>query len=396
VPEPHETGLSVRFNLLKRTEVRFKSWWIDSSYLTSTDGFSFDLLPARREDGQRLELQPCVLSVNGLAQLAGRIDKTRVGHEGIVVTCDGRDYIADLVECNVDPKTVVAPETSLDDALLDCILPCGIANITDFENILFSEVRTGKAIQRKKRKRRKRPLQAIKPKPGEGIYEFVNRLVARQGATLQPTLDRSEIVIDAPDYTQKPSYTLTRTDDPNAAGANNIVRGEAERDYSRLPTHVAFTGMGGAAGEASAPLRIMLKMLDLAESFNSEMGAILKQALDPQAPLDPVQIGLLYRLLYHRDQEARTQEDLEAAAKRAIAERLKDTLAYTCTVKGHGDPVTGATYAINTMANVNDAVTGVYEPLWIAKRKLRYDETDGAMTDLELWRPESFQIFSEE
>jgi hypothetical protein len=391
-----DSGLSVRFNLLSRTETRFKSWWIDSSYLTSTDGFSFDLLPRTREDGQLLEMQPCELSVGGISQLVGRVDKTRVGHDGRIVTCEGRDYIADMVECNIDPTVKIAANTQLDDALLDAMRVVTIDSITDFENILFSEVRTGKAVSRKKRKRKKRPLQDIKPKPGEGIYEFCNRLVARQGATLQPTLNRNEVVIDAPDYTQTPLYDLIRSDDPNNGVKNNIIEGEAERDYSRVPTYVVFTGTGGAPGEASAPLRIIYKMSVLAEAFNSEMGAIFKRAIAPERGGDGGALGILYRLLYHRDQEARTQEDLEAAAKRAIAERLKDTLAYTCTVNGHGNPLTGATYAINTMANVDDSVANVHEPLWIAKRKLRYDENGGPKTDLELWRPESFQISDEE
>jgi hypothetical protein len=219
--------------------------------------------------------------------------------------------------------------------------------------------------------------------------------VSRQGATIQPTLDRTQVVIDAPDYTQTPLYDLVRTDD-DASGGNNIVSGEAERDYSRFPTYVLFTGMGGATGEASQPLRKLYKMVELAEAFSSEMGEILRAAILPDRPTDPGPPGILYRLLYHRDQEARTLEDLESAAKRAIAERLKDTLAYTCTVKGHGNPITGATYAINTMARVSDSIANVHETLWIAKRKLMFDETNGAMTELELWRPESFQISDEE
>jgi prophage tail gpP-like protein len=353
-------------------------------------------VPATREDGQLLELQPCELFVNGISQLVGRIDKTRVGHDGKVVTCEGRDYIADMVECNVDPNTKVGPNTELEDALRDAMRVVAIDSITDFENVLFSEVRTGKAITRKGRKRKKHKLQEYKPKPGEGIYEYCNRLVARQSATLQPSLDRTEIVIDAPDYTQKPSYDLIRSDDPNTSSRNNIVSGEAARDFSRFPTYTLFTGTGGIAGETSVPLRALFRMVDLAKAFNSELGAIMSRAIEPDRPADVGAPGLLYRLLYHRDQEARTQEELEASAKRAIAERLKDTLAYTCSVRGHGDPVTGATFAINTMANVDDAITGVHEPLWIAQRKLRFDESQGAMTDLELWRPESFQISDEE
>jgi prophage tail gpP-like protein len=393
-----DSGLTVRFGLLQRTETRFTSWSIDSAYLTSTDGFTFDLYSPDRSELFWLELQPCELIVNGATQVLGRVDKTTIGQDGSVVKCEGRDYISDLVECNADPNLKVAPKDQLEDAIRNAVLPCAIDSITDFENVLFAEVKTGKKIKRSKRKRNKRPLQDYKPKPGEGIYEFINRLVARHGATIQPSSDRTEIVIDSPDYTQEPLYTLIRTDDQANSVHNNIVKAEAERDYSKFPTFVIFTGTSGEPGKASAGMTKFYKMVDLAEAFSSEMGEILRNAIAPDRnrPADPGAPGILYRLLYHRDKEARTPEDLEFAAKRAIAERLKDTLSYTCTVKGHTDPKTGAVYTVNTMAEVDDALTNVHERLWIARRTLRYSESEGAMTDLELWRPESFQIADEQ
>jgi prophage tail gpP-like protein len=393
-----ESGLTARFNLLGRDETKFKSWSIDSAYLTSTDGFTFDLLSDDpRRDCVELLLQPVELIVGGASQLLGRIDKTHVGHDGRVVTCEGRDYISDIVECNADPNLKIGANTPLDEALLSAMSPCGIFSITDFENVLFSEIRTGKKIKRTKRTRKKLPLQDYKPKPGEGIYEFCNRLVARHGATIQPSSDRNEVVIDSPDYTQEPSCTLRRTDDPVNSGANNIEKGEADRDYSRFPTYTLFTGTGGEAGKQSGGLKALFKMLELAEAFSSEMGQVIRQATNPDRvnAVLPGYAALLYRLLYNRDKEARTQEELEFGAKRAIAERLKDTLAYTCTVLGHKDPETEAVYSINTMATVDDSVTNVHERLWISKRTLRFNEGDGAMTDMELWRPESFQIDGE-
>jgi prophage tail gpP-like protein len=395
-----ESGLTARFNLLGRDETHFSSWSIDSAYLTSTDGFSFDLVSGNpQRDCVELLLQPVELIVGGASQLLGRVDSTKIGHNGKVITCQGRDYISDLVECNVDPTVKIGPNTSLDDALLQAMAACGIFEITDFENILFSEVRTGKKIKRTKRRRRKRPLEEYKPKPGEGIFEYCNRLVARQGATIQPSSNRNEVVIDAPDYTQEPLFTFRRTDDPVASGANNIVTAEAERDYSKFPTYTLFTGTGGQAGTQSTGLKpALFKMLELAEAFNSEMGQVIRQATNPDRVTHvlPGFPALLYRLLYHRDKDARTQEELETGARRAIAERLKDTLAYTCTVKGHADPVTGAIISVNTMATVDDAITAVHEPLWIARRTLSYTENEGAMAGCELWRPESFQISEED
>ncbi|UOF77282.1 mu-like prophage tail protein gpP [Caudoviricetes sp.] len=396
-----ESGLTARFNLLGRTEEKFKAWTIDSAYLVSTDGFSFDLLSDNpQRDCVELLLQPVELLVGGASQLLGRVDKTRVGHDGRTITCEGRDYLSDLVECNADPNLNFGPDTDLADLILQAASPCGIFEITDFENILMAEVRSGKSIARKTRKRRKRKLQSYKPKPGEGIYEFINRPVARQGATIQPGPDRNSLVIDSPEYGQEPLFNFRRTDDITNSGANNIVEGTAERDYSRFPTYTLFTGTASSLepGKQTTGIKALYPMLELAKAFNSEMAQVIKQATKPDraTSVDPGFPALLYRLLYHRDQEARSQEDLEVGARRAIAERVKDTLAYACSVMGHAHPVTGAVISVNTMANVDDAICAVHEPLWIARRTLRYQDGAGAMTDVELWRPESFQISDEE
>lgn len=102
--------------------------------------------------------------------------------------------------------------------------------------------------------------------------------------------------------------------------------------------------------------------------------------------------SLLYRLLVFRDDDARNGEQIEKAAKRTIAERMKDTLQYRLTLKGHVDPGSGAVYALDTMIRVDDEFADLHEVLWVADRTLRYSEGEGPMTDLVCWRPESFEL----
>lgn len=72
-----------------------------------------------------------------------------------------------------------------------------------------------------------------------------------------------------------------------------------------------------------------------------------------------------------------------------------DTLAYRVTLRGHTDPETGAIWTVDTMVNVQDEICGVNEPLWIAKRTLRFSPTEGSTTQLECWRPGSFPFIEE-
>lgn len=383
-----DTGLTVRFEQAGKEEQRVKDWSIDSSYLVSTDEFHFTLYSPKREDFQDIELQPVELIVNGASQCLGRIEVTERGSDGSAVACSGRDYISEIVECNVDPFKVVTANTALGDALLDMMRPVGIKTVTDFDGLNMTQVRSGIAPKGGKKRKSPKAVKAedYKPTPGQGIYEFCNRLIARHGATLQPANKRSEILIDAPDFDQDPLFFLTRTDDTTSSAGNNIESATARRDFTRFPTYAVFTGTVAKSNETGTGVGFQFDMLKFAESLgNDELIRIMARAVQPGRSKegDP---NALYRLLYHRDTDSRTQAQLEAAAHRAVAERLKDTLSYSATVRGHVDPISGAVWSVGAMCSVNDAITGVHENLWILSRKLRYG-TDGAMTDLEMIRP---------
>ena len=391
-----DTGLAVRFETTGRITTNVVEWEIDSAYTISTDGFSFTLFEQDRDLLRRLELQPVELIVNGASQCLGRIDTTERGNSAFTLRCEGRDYIADFVESNVDPFKKITPKTQLGDAVLDILRPSGVRTVTDFENILMAEVRTGKGagnIKRKKRKSpRAKPVEDYKPRLGEGQYALCNRLVARFGATIQPGVQRSDIVIDSPDYTQEPSYELRRTNDPQSSASNNIVSASARRDYSSFPTYSIFTGTGATdKAKKGAPIYLPIDMQVLAEAFNTELGEIITNGIQVGRSQegDPV---VLYRLLVARDEESRDRDQLLAFGQRAIASRLKDTLVYNAVVKGHVDPETGLVWSVNTMVNVKDEIADVNEPLWIHRRTLRYDGASGPTTEIECWRPESYQI----
>jgi hypothetical protein len=137
-----------------------------------------------------------------------------------------------------------------------------------------------------------------------------------------------------------------------------------------------------------------MDMQVLAQEYGEELRDIITSGIEVGRAQDG-DPNVLYRLLVARDQESRTEEQLFAFALRAIASRLKDTLLYTATVKGHVDPESGLVWSVNTMVNVKDSIAEVNEPLWIHSRKLRFG-TDGPLTDLECWRPASYQIDPEE
>ena len=393
-----ESSLSVLFETTGKVLTTITEWEISSNYLTSTDGFSFTAYSDKREDLWNLELQPVTLSVNGAQQVVGRIDKTMMGNNGTAVSFSGRDYIADLVECNVDPLLKIKTGDSIAAAFTEAASPVGIDTVLSDDDLAMRNVRTGVTVKFKKGGKgyAKRILNEYKPIPGEGLYEFLNRLIQRFGATIQPGNARNILVITAPHYDQDPTYTVYRSTDPTVSGINNVLSSTADRDYSSFPTYSLFTGKQVVGDASQVSCKQENDINELASLQNTEIFDILKDSTVSGRRIPGVStalgLGQLYRLLYLLDKEARTQEQVSFAATRAIADRLKSTLEYKCTVRGHVDPVSGAIWSIDTMVSVADEVCNVFEPLWIVERTLKYGSKDGATTDLVCYRPASFQF----
>ncbi len=394
-----ESTLVVELERSHRQLTKFiKNWSIDSAYLTSTDGFSFTCFSEKPEEVDGffgLELQPVRLTVGGAQQVLGRIDISDVGDDGSAVTFEGRDYLADLVESNVDPAIELKEGMTLADAIFQVAGPVGIQQVEANDDTPLRNVRSGKFKTKTRKGRvvsvRELKMEELKVDFGLGSYDFVNRLAARFGVTIQPGDARDLLLLGAPDYDQAPLYKLIRR---HSGRGNNIIKARARRDFSSVPTFAQFSGSQSRAGEESKDLfqtyDIVQAAGDFAPPLRSALEASCYSGRRKPGNLSPLEIGQLYRLLAFRDTDSRNADQLEHAAFRAVGERLKETLVYTATVQGHIDPTSGAVWSVDTIATVEDEVTRVFENVWIAQRTLNYSPEGGATTDLVCWRPGAF------
>jgi len=390
----------VRFPLLTgRDTTRVSSYSIKSAYTTSTDNFEFSLYDEDPEKLDRLEMQPVELLINGASQLIGRIDSTVIGNDGSAVTCRGRDYMADLVECNIDPSGVIKPGMTLADALLGLFGPVGIKTVVSDDDAQLRQIRASHPVRKsgKGGGHHRKKVNDFFIRPGEGMYELGARLSARLGGTLQPGRNRTELVVDAPSYEQETTFSIFCTRDAINSAANNVIDGEASRDWSSFPTFALFTNKTGSVGNALNGLSATKDIWEVAAQSQELMEIIQRSTFSGRIlPTDKPNIsnGELYRLLYHRDNDSKTKEEIDNAIARAVADRLRETLRYTVELRGHQDPKSGALWATDTLAQVNDSIRRVNEVLWVHSREFRYSKQAGATTHLELWRPHSFVINS--
>lgn len=393
--------LTVRFEALGRETTDVTEWSITSAYTTPTDGFSFHLYDTNRENLRRLELQPVELLVDGQSQVLGRIDMTEIGGNGSELECHGRDYLADAVECNVDPLIKIKDGDTVGNAFLSVLSTVGIDTVFDEDDISMRNVRSGINVKARKSGKAfaKAVLKEFQPKSGEGQFDFLNRLIARFGATIQPGPERSTVVLSKPNYGQDPVAKIFRSADTAISAKNNVVSSSATKDFSRFPTFTLFQGWAAAQDTKGTSLSKQWDTYELISAFmgsDSELAQILADTClsGRIKPDSGTKAGLnqLYRLLSFKDDQARTQEQVELAALRAIAERFKDTLEYTVTLRGHADELTGAIWSVDTIIQVEDEICGVSEPLWVAERTLSYSQKEGASATLKAYRPGSFQF----
>jgi len=369
---------------------------IDSSFLTSTDTFTIDVYDTDPKRLRYLATEPVKLWLYDTCQLIGRVDAIQRGRNGLGATISGRDYIADLVECNVDPTLSIKSGMTLEKAILLATSPCGITKVIGNDSLLRRNILTGIDVKTRGKAKdfSKLEMRDLNPENGGGIYDFCNKILTRHGCTMQPASSRQELSLQAPLWDQVPSYDLIRRCDENLAQHNFIVSATSAEDYSRMPTRVLFSGTKASAGKKADPLLAEFPIEDFVAGMGDVMSEVPPKCVTERIlPGKPASgIGRLYRLLAYKDEKALNKDQLARSAARALGERLKDTLEYLFTVKGHRHWNTGAIWSVDTLVNVKDEPCDLEESLWIAKRAHYFQAGQGAFTDGTAWRIGSLQL----
>lgn len=375
----------------------FKSFRLDSDYTKSTDSFSIEVAAPHPRYLVGMEAQPIEIYINGNPAMVGRVDRTEI-RDNVAMTISGRDYMADLVECNIDPTVKLQKGMSIRDAITIAAGPVGIKSVASAEQIALRNIRTGASLGKPPRPAAmKAKLQKNKPDPGKGIYEYLNQICIRLGCTMQPTPnDRTQIVVSEPDNEQPPAYTIQRSIGRKESAGNNILTASASRDLSSFPTHVLVTGQAGPADNPSTsidsrPSSYASTNFD-ANVFTDQpriLATTTKGRIKPGQP--GADNGKLYRLLYLRDKKSKDVHQLENKAYRLLANRMRDTLVYTATVQGL-TTLDGRVYAPDTVVHVKDEVTQVFEKMWVSGVTYSYSEGSGATTEIRCFRKGTFII----
>lgn len=379
MPLPTQSPLSIDWplraeSLRPRGIIRYS---IDAQYLVSTDEFSvtfWDSDPARL---RALALEPVTLNIDGEPVLTGRIERVERGDDGRAVTVIGRDYFSELTEGHLDPSVKINADQTFADVILFCAGPYGISAVAGINGA--DKLKPGER----------------KPESGQGVYDFLNRIAARLGVTLQPSAnDRTQVLLSQPDYERAPVLKIFRSTDPVASTANNVISARSAEDYTRIPTVGLSTGKVAEPGKSPSTASTEYDTAGALAGISDNVALALSKVVAGRVkPADGHRVGPeLYRLLFVKDDNARTAEQVEQAIVRAVSERAKDSLTYTASLRGHRISGDGPLYSVNTVAEVYDDPCELYANLWVSGVRYSYDRGQGSTTELTCWNLGAFYI----
>jgi prophage tail gpP-like protein len=379
MPDQTESPLTIKWGTKTEAEQPrvIKAYSIDSQYLTSTDQFSITLFDTDKVRLSGLLLETVELSIYGEPVMAGRIERLERGADGRQVVAIGRDHISELVESSIDPEVKVDAKAKFERVIKDVCAPYGISAV----------VHQGQGDKE---------VGDRKPEPGQGVYDFLNQIAARLDCTIQPGLERNTLILDAPDYTTPPVSELYRSSDPTRQRRNSIISATSREDASRLPSVGLISGKVAAEGKPAGSASTEYDTAGAVSGVAPTLGAALdgRMVTGRVRPSAGRRDGLeLYRLLYIKDDKARTEEQVTAAITRAVSDRLRESLEYQLVLFGHRWPGDlQQLVRVGDIVTVRDDVCDVEEPLWCSGRRFTYQRGGGSTTSATLWRLGSFLV----
>ncbi len=421
----------------------WSDYCVDSNFLVPTDGFRF-VVSDEQITGDLFELlipgAPLELVINGHLQVSGFIDIVEAGADrssGRTITVEGRDTMGPVVDAEIDTRKHFPDKTTLEKLLADTLEPFGFDTFF-IDNEQNSNVQAGKALPRHKKSRKKLgqyPIPKSKPHHNETHFQFLSRIVQREGLWIWPMVEGNGVVVAKPDYDQGPRYHLRRT---IGGSGNNILHGGIRRDATGQPSYLVATGnvpatefehhklsvvidhpylgsptrfllsgrlQGGFQNEQDKipePQRNLIKGTAAFTSSRSsgalrnETGTFSDVAAGvhiqdfkwtTKIPAAPAKIAnpfasSLAKPIYRKDTESHTQAQLQNFARREMSLYVRRAFAAHYTILGH--EIDGVPVTVDSVVQVDDESCNFHGPLWVLSRTMRKSRSAGTTTDLEL------------
>jgi prophage tail gpP-like protein len=360
------------------------------------------------------------LLINGKPQATGYIevvdfDGDRTSGNHIVV--EVRDTMGPVVDAEIDPRTHFPDKTTLSKLIEDTLEPFGFDTFfIDNEN--NSNIRAGKALRRPKKSKKKLaeyPIPKSKPHHNERYFDFLSRIVQREGLWIWPTVEGNGVVVSVPDYDQAPRYQIRRR---IGAAGNNVLRGGIRRDAVDQPSYIVARGnipptefehhkmavvydspyfgidqiVQGSTSNIPPfrPIGLNTANSNPTETLTFSSAAVrAHQELfkwTESIPAQPIKLensfaSIVARPKYRTDTESKSKAQLSHYVKREMSLYVRRACSGRYLVLGH--ELDGQPLQVDTVVDVQDDRSNWHQPMWILSVSHRKSRHGGTTTEIE-------------
>ncbi len=335
----------------------------------------------------------------------------------MVVTA--RDIMGRLVDANIDPAVRISATMSVLDVVGAALAYAGIKTIYCGDELNISaqtgapKPSTNKTVEVVKIQNDSAEIEVVvvgankslntlqqdqvKPQIGEGVDQYVDRILKRHGLIMRAAADGSGVVIGKPIYTDSATMGLIHRN--QGEQLNNVLSGSATVDWSEQPSMIIASGFGGGKEFPHNGIKVICinELLSGSESSQAALALAALKKRYPAAKILPSIQALVNSAsasgfgagpiapVFMKDDDSKNIEQLSAFVRREMSKFQMKALEVRYAVDGWSQ--NDSLWTTNTMVSVDDDRLGIHEPLWLSDRAFHKTKNGGTTCDLRLIRP---------
>lgn len=395
-----------------------------SSYLDPTDTWNFKIAAATEEDrNMYLDIfkggRQVTASIGNKDQFTGKIDQAAIQYDsngGTVVSIGGRDILGRFVNSMVSPTLTVVQDSTILSLLENYLRAYDLKKVYNSDSLnlniitgrpnkdsLTTQTKTvTEVVSNKRADLHKITLKELKAHPGEGLYQFFEKILRRLGFIMKAMADGSGIYISSPTYDGEAyGFIINKKTD---SSKNNVKSSSYNTNYGSQPSLIMAEGFGGGSEFAKSKFQVILPNEFIAVSkLNSDGTGVYDYDTQrvinkyPKAFVIKPRTELLlneplfdlknsYCPTFLKDDESKSMEELKVFVIRKMAEYQRKAISLSYTVAGLTNQK-GEPWAVNTLVNVDDDIHNIHENMWVESRTFNKSIGNGTTTTLKLIKP---------
>lgn len=279
--------------------------------------------------------------IDDALQLDGKVERMKIhgGRDGAMLVISGRDLSAACIDSEVDPATKVKG-MSVEDAIAEILsqfpdLKFTVSCEAEAARDVAAFVRPGPRGTSRRRRRRRKPLDQFRIRPGQKGWDLISEIANRAGCLLWtgPCDEGTAVILDTPEQNADPLFSFYRKQNENGSFSSNLLATDHEFTVAGIPTAITTMRHAGGAGDLVSARHTGYN-LDVTESPFVVPG------------------NEFWNQRYIDTRKMRTYDDVNRAAQRIVAQANRSFRSYGVRVQGCGQD--GKLFAVNTIARLRD------------------------------------------